>query len=256
MPNHIQNRLRVIGSKSEIKKVLDSLKAKDDDNNEIEIDFNKIIPMPKGLDVHAHSGIKMWVEICTGQLDFNCLFKPLDKSPSELFKERNYSALSTRMAASTAMDHLTAKREGNVKDLSDDEFEIFVQCLRNVRNHGDTSWFEWSKKNWGTKWNAYGLNDERNTEDTIYFQTAWNGVPNLILLLSKKFPDVKFDYKYADEDTGSNCGLGIFENGNHDFREPDNLSNECYEIAFELNPDAEKYYHLVNGKYQYIDEEE
>ncbi|CAM3292971.1 DUF1281 family ferredoxin-like fold protein [Vagococcus fessus] len=71
------------------------------------------------------------------------------------------------------------------------------------------TWSEWCVRHWGTKWNAYSLNDliERNTENIIYFQTAWSGVPKIILLLAQAFPEVSFKYEYADEDFGYNTGV-------------------------------------------------
>lgn len=71
------------------------------------------------------------------------------------------------------------------------------------------TWSEWCVRHWGTKWNAYGLDElvQRNSENTVYFQTAWNGVPKIIMLLAQVFPEVGFKYEYADEDFGYNTGV-------------------------------------------------
>lgn len=254
MPNHIQNRLKVIGEENEVQNLLNHIKGKKEDGSEIEIDFNKIVPMPKGMDVEVHSGIKMWVEICTGQLDFAQLFSPPLSSPSEMFKNGNYGSLASRIGASTAMDYLTGKRDGNVKDFTPEEFEMFVQCLKNYREYGSTSWYEWAKDNWGTKWNAYELNDERTTSDTIYFQTAWAPPIELMVKLSSEFPKVEIQLDYADEDSGSNTGKIKLKGGEViDVFQPDNQSNEAYEIYLELHPDCD-YIKMVDGKYEYVEE--
>ena len=180
MPNHIQNRLKVIGTPDQIKEVLTFISSKDEKGELVQMDFNKIKPMPKGMNTEIHSGIKMWVEICTGQIDFASLFQPMETSATEMFNNRKYGTLASRMNAGTAMEHLTGKRQGNVKDFSEEDFNAFVQCLKNYREYGSTSWYEWRIANWGTKWNAYGQNDKRNIGDTIHFETAWSSPLGLI----------------------------------------------------------------------------
>lgn len=256
MPNHIQNRLQVIGDNEEVQKVFNHIKGKTDDGKKVQIDFNKIKPMPQGMNAECHSGIKMWVEICTGQLDFASLFKPMEDTAANLFKNNQYRTLSSRMAANTAMEHLTGQRKGNVKDMTEKDFNGFIQCLKNFREHGSTSWYEWCIANWGTKWNAYDQNDKRNTTDTIYFQTAWSSPIALIQELSKMFPLVKLELTYADEDSGSNTGKILFANGEaEEVNQPESQSKEGYDLYFELHPDRINDYKLVGGKYEYVEEE-
>lgn len=256
MPNHIQNRLQVIGDNDEVQKLLNHINGNYDDGKEMQIDFNKIKPMPKELNIEVHSGVEMWAEICTGQIDFASLFQPMETSASEMFKNGKYGTLASRMSAGTAMEHLTGKRKGNVKDLSEADFNTFIQCLKNVREHGFISWYEWRKKNWGTKWNAYNQNDKRTTDDTIYFQTAWSSPLELMQELSKLFPLVKLAFTYADEDSGSNAGKILFENGEAiEVNQPEGQSTEAYEIYFELHPDRKENYKLVEGKYEYVEED-
>lgn len=256
MPNHIQNRLQFIGDETEIKKVMNAISGKYDDGKEMKIDFNKIKPMPKGMETECHSGITMWVEICTGQLDFACLFQPMKDTASNLFKQHDYKTLSSRLGASTALEHLTGQRKGNVKDFSEEEFTQFIQCLKNYREHGATTWYEWSKEHWGTKWNAYEQGDKRDNENTIHFQTAWSSPVKLILELSKMFPDVILKLDYADEDSGSNTGRIVLSKGEVlELNQPENSSNEAYELCFELHPHKRERYKMVDGKYQYVEED-
>ena len=255
MPNNIQNKLQIIGNDEEVQKVLTYIKGKYDDGKEIQIDFNRIKPIPKGMHGQIHSGIEMWVKICTGQINFACLFTQMEKSHSKMFKDGNYGNLAERIGASIAMEYLTGKRSGNVKDLSDDDFNSFIQCLKNYREHGSIYWHDWSIKNWGTKWNAYNQNDQRNTEDTIYFQTAWSSPIGLIEELSKIFPLVKICLTYADEDRGSNTGMITFENGEAiEVNQPESQSIQGYDIYFELHPGRKEDYKLVDGKYEHVEE--
>ena len=256
MPNHIQNRLKVIGTPDQIKEVLNFIASKDEEGEAVQIDFNKIKPMPEGMNVEIHSGVEMWVEICTGQIDFASLFKPMEASTSEMFESGQYKTLSSRMGAGTAMKHLTGERQGNVKDFSEEDFNAFIQCLKNFRSYGATTWYEWGIANWGTKWNAYGQNDERNTEDTIHFQTAWSSPLALIAELSKLHPDCTLKFDYADEDGGSNAGMITFKNGEAiEVIQPESQSKEAYDIYFELHPDSISDYKLVGNTYEYIEED-
>lgn len=123
----------------------------------------------------------------------------------------------------------------------------------------ENCWYSWSLENWGTKWNAYSQPDERNTEDTIYFQTAWSGVPDLISKLAWIFPDVTIEYSYADEDFGYNVGSYTFK----DTEEvssyiPEGGTKEAYDLAlniYQCSPeDMELYYDEETNEYKYIEE--
>lgn len=95
----------------------------------------------------------------------------------------------------------------------------------------ENCWYEWHKKNWGTKWNAFRTSSKDNI---IEFETAWNGVPELMSKLGVIFPNVEFEYMFADEDLGYNIGHYEFKDTqihNHFFVKG---SKEAYELAFEL----------------------
>ena len=77
----------------------------------------------------------------------------------------------------------------------------------------ENCWYQWSRLNWGTKWNAYSQPDPRNTENTIYFTTAWNSPVDLMKKLSWIFPDVEIEIAWADEDLGYNVGKIKFKDG-------------------------------------------
>lgn len=124
-----------------------------------------------------------------------------------------------------------------------------IPCQEAVRNSPNW-WLTWNRKNWGTKWNSSECIQE--TYNSFTFVTAWNGVPKLMLELSKQNEGVEFEYEYADEDTGSNCGAFLFKNGEvKKSNEPLNDSLEAWELAFKLRPHYKKDYQLVDGKYVY-----
>jgi Api92-like protein with ferredoxin domain len=243
MPNHIQNRLKFIGSKEQVKLILKAISGKYKDGDKMQIDFNKIIPMPSGIESNPHSGIQIWIEICTGLVDF---------------RESNFqnamNDILSGLKLSTAIRVL--KSDKNILSFSNDEFDHFIQGLKNMRLHGNLSWYDWSIKHWGTKWNAYQQNDKRNTSNTIYFQTAWSSPIELIKTLSSQFPEIELELTYADEDTSSNSGRIKYKGGQiTESFQPESQSIDGYEIYFELNPECKKRYKLANNTYEYIDDE-
>jgi len=131
----------------------------------------------------------------------------------------------------------------------DEEQEAFERGCKNFEETGYVSWYEWSIANWNTKWNAYGTPDSRDTDDTIYFQTAWSNVSDLIKKLSGFFSSTFF-YEWADEDIGSNAGRAVARGGNLVINRAQ--GRKAYELAFDLNPGLKDQFEYVGGKYEFI----
>ncbi|RXI70517.1 hypothetical protein [Clostridium tetani] len=119
----------------------------------------------------------------------------------------------------------------------------------------------WARKNWGTKWNAYSQPDDRNTENTIYFQTAWKGIPELIQKIAWIFPNVEIEYSWCDEDFGYNLGRYRFKDTEilEEYL-PDGGSKDAYELGLEIEQckPEEKYMRFNHeiDNYEYFDDEE
>ena len=56
--------------------------------------------------------------------------------------------------------------------------------LSSREKYGEMNWYDWSVKNWGTKWNSY--DGQQENELTISFSTAWNAPYPVIRELSRK----------------------------------------------------------------------
>ncbi len=113
-------------------------------------------------------------------------------------------------------------------DLGAKEFEIYKY----------NNWYDWRMKNWGTKWNSYGYtrgavyNEEKNQ---IVFLTANSSARKLIIALSKQYPDVLFELRYADEDLGYNTGeISIAAGEDFYGRIPKDNTYEAQELAADI----------------------
>jgi hypothetical protein len=89
-----------------------------------------------------------------------------------------------------------------------------------IAKYGSDNWYDWSCRNWGTKWNASAEAEPqintKGTRATYFFATAWSTPAPLLEKLSEKFPDVKIKVWYADEDRGHNVGWYTFDKGELD----------------------------------------
>lgn len=225
MPNHVTNRLEIKADREKVQEVMNFLKGEtDDDNTPCYIDFNNIIPMPKELQIEASSSGEMGM-----QYIISMQRKPFN-SQDEL----------------KTIQWIESQDEKVRKEV----LQLGATYLRNLGTYGYATWYEWSIATWGTKWNAY--NQEFDEPNIIWFDTAWDGVPQLIQKLSERFPDVELHYAYADENLGSNVGRGIARNGEIDMTVPDDGSKEAFEIMFFVKPGIEEYFELTDEGYKWI----
>lgn len=103
-----------------------------------------------------------------------------------------------------------------------------------IDKYGADNWYDWSVNNWGTKWNAYDVDVDREYNH-VEFNTAWATPFAFFLKVSKKYKGVKITVKYADEDYGHNVGVYTLEGGvvvNENV--PDGGSLEAYKLASDI----------------------
>ena len=71
--------------------------------------------------------------------------------------------------------------------------------------------------------------------DTMEFFTAWDSVPKIMTLLSKRYPEQTITYRWADENIGYNVGEMTLKGGEViDINVPEDGSREAYEMAAEI----------------------
>lgn len=81
-----------------------------------------------------------------------------------------------------------------------EEVKRSPKCLPG--NYSGPNWYEFNISHWGTKWDAYDVN---NGETYLEFNTAWDTPEPVIKELAKILDDIVFCI-YADESLGDNCG--------------------------------------------------
>lgn len=173
MPNHVTNRLEINADRETVQKVMNFLKGKtDDDNTPCYIDFNNIIPMPEELLIEKNS---------SGDFGMRCL-EAMQRQPFYFLLDDDDLRAVQWMRGLAEKDRQEALQLGET-------------YLENRKKYGYPTWFEWSIATWGTKWNAYNQSFEE--PNILWFDTAWNGVPQLIQKLSEIFPDVEFHCKHS-----------------------------------------------------------
>lgn len=176
MPNHVTNK---VSAPALVLKALINESGK--------IDFNTILPFRgqfawNGIDCAAEEA----AAVITAQ--------PLDDHPL---------IASLQQSNRSRVDALK---------LSDEGFEQFVQMLRNKRSCGHFNTLDFARDVWGTKWNAYDQVIDLDAGE-LSFDTAWSCPIPVLTELSKLHPGEEITVRFADEDTGSNCGTVKLKDG-------------------------------------------
>ncbi len=183
MPNHVAHVLRIRGSKKDVAKIREAIRGEPfKDGSKNLLDFNKIIPMPKELE-HVTSPVRI---------------------VSQEKREEQLKTLHKYLNDGDDETGFYTPEVGLTEELSREYIAKF----------GANNWYDWTCKNWTTKWNAYSMKELN--ERTIYFETAWSTPTSVLIKLSKMFPETIFQVQWADEDRGHNCGKGEYKNGQFD----------------------------------------
>lgn len=239
MPNWVRTRLTFNGEQNRVAEIKELVKTtgKDDEGKDYtnEFDFNKVIPMPKELNIPSSS---------SGDWGMRYLLLNAKHSISWTEDDRSF------------MEHMEKVKEEN-PDRFNEDIELGKKYLSNIAKYGYKDWYEWSCNNWGTKWNASEI--EWIADNCVEFETAWSFCHPIVKKLSEMFPDVEIVFCFADEDCGSNTGDGrmIAENETDDTEYPNTGDKRAYEIYLDLHPEYEDelVYDPDLDNYKWIDDE-
>lgn len=213
MPNYVKNILTFSGDSQTIEKLFETVKTKESD-----FDFNTIIPMPESLNIESGSSSEL-------SYDYICYLK--SKKMTD-----NLARLYQRY-----VNRYEANKE-NLTDIGLEEYlqkncylnlSLGEQVYKNINQYGYKDWYDWSRKVWGTKWNA--MVAEKINGNEIDFDTAWTAPFPVMMNLSAMFPTITIHHLWADEDIGANTGEQTYLAG--EIIEPDTVaefSSEAYKI--------------------------
>ena len=209
MPNNITNVIRFDCSEERFREIAEALKREGSYLGSV--DFNKLIPMPKELDIPSGSlgitGYRMYREYLSEAEDV--------KDPA--LKQKIWESYEKR------------------SEDAPEALKLGKQYYENIDKYGAPTWYEWCCDNWGTKWNAYDCEKADMARKELRFETAWSGVPAIIKRMSEKFPEAEIDYAWADEDIGRNVGRVICAGGKiKDIEVPEQGSKEAYEMSADI----------------------
>ena len=232
MPNHVRNRVVVRGSAKEIDQFL-----KEVGDEESKFSFNKIIPMPRTMNIQSGSTADdcllyvitdTFSDLSNPQVADIPLHYIRNLDPCSIQKLLDQEAFKKRVqSCMQRIDTLSdVKSEGEPEYLFDaassprtkqDAIFLGKTMQRNIQEYSTKDWYDWSCKNWGTKWPAYEISVSRADDCTIEmdFQTAWSMPEPIIVEIISKFPNLYFEGVFADEDIGSNCGKWVGKSGTY-----------------------------------------
>lgn len=201
MPNYVRNILKMDG--------IADLPLFTEVGGAKELDFNLLISMPAELMMEEGSNTERCVmfyltERCSIQL------QELDEK-----KLRVVSALVGNQFSSKWPEEVFRRVSEWMNDASEPEKDKAYadgrQYVSNYEKYGAATWYGWSIRNWGTKWNA-GKTVILD-RDTIQFDTAWSNPAPIVQKLGELYPALRIEHWWADEDVGSNTGHRILFDG-------------------------------------------
>ena len=219
MPNWVTNNVRIIADETLLAKIREEVKGKPyEDGEENEFDFNQILPIPNELKGTT--------------------------SPCRIISQEDYDKQEERIAKGDLTEG--EKNFGVSRGITQEMHDDFI------KRFGYSDWYGWQVNNWGTKWNA--SNVYWSDDDYVSFNTAWSTPFDLLVALSKKYPQATFEVEYADEDFGYNVGQYVLQNGEEiDTNIPEGGSKEALELALNIQG-GEDYY--LGDDFCDVDEDE
>lgn len=230
MPNYVKNIIK-FKNKDDFdlvsKKYINITK-----NNEKYFDFNKVIPMPKELDVTSSSSGKLALEYLQDPLNYiesnknrGVLLEIIKKYNDETIK------LNNKLSNNNIKSLLNKYSKEISEEFRNFDLELGKIYLNNIQKYEYPTWYEWSNANWETKWNSCETNINES-ELYIAFETAWSVPEPILLKLIDNDKNLIFDFYYADE---GQCFYGktIFQ---YNFEENEIKTTE---IEFNLKEDDE-----------------
>jgi Ferredoxin-like domain in Api92-like protein len=99
--------------------------------------------------------------------------------------------------------NIVENEEERLKQEDPSRFITVEHSLSLIDKYGANNWYDWSIKNWGTKWEAQimytsGLEDTDDNTLVVDFDTAWSPPTKFFDYLANEFPDTKIELKSVE----------------------------------------------------------
>lgn len=167
--------------------------------------FDKVIPMPEDLNVEKSSrgedGLMLLYLESNNDIPKNIInevYQSLNPFHRDIYKDSRFL-------------NIVKNYEPNKNKLEyQQSIELAKKYISNYEKYGHADWYEWCCDKWGTKWD---LSRFHYNKDTMIFETAWGFAGNVILELSKKYPEERFFCKFADEGNPEISGIVEIQDG-------------------------------------------
>lgn len=220
MPNHVTNRLRLIGNKEQVEAVLAEIGRDVPHEKNRSLDGCVICRKTKPVDGWSvgwlneetgkftsrinnkeqpatHDGLPdgweiEWIEAHRVHIDFEKIIPMPDVVRNTVCGSRKFDG-SDEIHNVWYINHDT----GEERPLTKEERSI----LKRFRSD---NWYDWSVNHWGTKWNAYDTR-EGDEPNEIIFDTAWSPPTPVIHALAKRHPAISFVMESVDEGWNFTC---------------------------------------------------
>lgn len=247
MPNWVRNKLAINSQDSN-----DIIAALVDDEGQL--DFEKIVPMPETLKITSGSitdeCISLYMFSIKGTKKYATYEKLLDKYKKSV-KQFTSEEFEKEVNKYVGDNVFFNERKLNTKE---DVLKFGKQVIDNLQKYGFPDWYSWSIFNWGTKWNA---KDTIIEDNAIKFETAWDPPIKYVQALSKKYPESEIVLDFAEEQIGFRTGQVTFREGSVvGYCGPNNESKEAYEKSFELWPEVKRYFKFDKKQNNYVEKQE
>ncbi len=236
MPNFVKNKI-IVGRSEFGKRLIEKYCVYKEEREELEFDFNKVIKMPDELRIEFSS--KSDHALCLYLTKVNPLVNYYGTNEEKMDKIL-YDNIIKELSDKTLMKYDFTLSENDIYKVLDkykeenELLELGERQINNLKNYGSINWYEWSIRNWGTKWNASDLEVSDDFKNLI-FETAWDPSIEIMLQISKQNPDIKFGYLYSDEAIGSHVGYMLVHGGVVDYKGTfEDYSYDAYKLAFDI----------------------
>lgn len=209
MPNHIKTVIFFDGDPELIKKMREEIGGYDPESREGDyvIDFNKLIPMPKELDIVSGSA-------SSASHTAYCVLNDLELPGYSTIIKKHWEEEVERRNAKRKVRKLTLKawlEEQAKKGENEIDLKLGKQVHDNIEKYGCESWYDWRVAHWGTKWNSY--EGEEEGDRRIAFLTAWAPPVPIFDKLAEKYPKITFQTYSVDEGDDSTVWNYVYTKG-------------------------------------------